>query len=388
MFPERWIELKNLTFPRNLEENYRMKQALLFERLQKTKNAVRCTACARKCVIADGKSGFCGVRANIGGELFLTPYDKAIGCHLDPIEKKPLYHFLPGTPVFSFGTYGCNFGCLFCQNSDMSHTPRELHADDYHLLLGDIADKTPEKIVNFCVQNDIPSIAYTYNEPTIFAEYFLDTAILAKKHGIRNILVSNGFFSEELLEKMKGVIDGINIDLKGFSDGFYRKNCQARLSPKAAPDLSSFPKKYQKYKELGRILKNIELTHKSGIWLEVTTLVILGENDSDRILRNIAEFLVFVSPDIPWHISAFHPAFKMLDIPATPKELLQKAYEAGKKSGLHFVYTGNITHGKENTECPECGKTLITRHHYFIMENLIIDGKCPHCQHSLSGIWK
>ncbi|MBI5414273.1 AmmeMemoRadiSam system radical SAM enzyme [Candidatus Peregrinibacteria bacterium] len=363
------------------------KNAIFVERLEKPKNAVRCLACGWKCVILPGKSGQCGIRKNVNGKLSLTTYGKPIGCHLDPIEKKPFFHFLPGTAVYSFGTYGCNFGCLFCQNSDMSQTPRELFHDKYEDLLQEIPDFSPQKIVKFVKQNAFPSIAYTYNEPTIFAEYWYDITKLAKKAGIRNVLVSNGFFSDELFEKTHDVWSAINIDLKGFSDEFYRNVCKAHLSPLAKPDLSDLPKKYQKYEELGRILKNIKKTYDAGIWVEVTTLIIPGENDSDEMLRDAAEFVASVSPEIPWHISAFHPAWKMLDTPVTPRETLERAYLIGKNAGLHYVYTGNVTAGEENTFCPKCGKLCISRNGYQTPENNLQNGKCPKCQEKIAGVW-
>lgn len=359
----------------------------LYAKLTKPAGAIQCQACIRYCTIPEGGRGFCGVRENSSGKLALTVENKALACHLDPIEKKPLFHFLPSTAVYSFGTFGCNLGCLFCQNYDMSQTPRELDKESYETLLASIPELKPQEIVKKCVKAKIPTIAYTYNEPTIFIEYALKTAKLAKNEGIKNVLVSNGCFSDECFEAFRSSIDAINIDLKSFSDDFYQNICGIRINPKIKLDLKNLPKKYQHYRELSQILKNIQQCHASGIWTEVTTLIIPDENDSDKELTQIAEFLVSISPEIPWHISAFYPAWKMLNHLPTPARTLERAYKIGQKAGLKFIYTGNISAGKEDTLCPKCKQLIIARSNYTILENNLKNGKCPACGESISGIW-
>jgi pyruvate formate lyase activating enzyme len=331
-------------------------KAVLFER--KGEN-IRCLACNHYCLISEGRRGICGVRENQKGSLKLLVYGKAVASHVDPIEKKPLYHFLPGTKAFSVGTVGCNFSCDFCQNYGISQSPKGGEVEGEEL--------PPERIVEICLGGDIPTIAYTYNEPAIFFEYAYDTAKLAKEKGIKNVFVSNGFESKEAMEMIKPYLDGINIDLKSFSPDFYRKVCKARIEP---------------------VLENIRKVHQEGVWLEVTTLVITGRNDSDKELREIAEFIASVNKSIPWHVSRFHPDYKMLDTAATSHETLAKAYEIGKEAGLKYVYVGNIPDSRrEATHCPKCEKMLITREGFLIDKNKLRNGKCD-CGEEIEGVWK
>ncbi len=285
-----------------------MHPAILYKKIKN--NLVQCQACAHYCAIKEGKTGKCGVRQNVGGRLQLLVYGRPVGLQVDPIEKKPLYHFLPGTKILSFGTFGCNFKCEFCQNWDMSQTYAEL-TQNY----------TPEEIVALAVKYKTPSIAYTYNEPAIFAEYARDIMVLAQDRGLKNVWVSNGYFSKETLEYIGPYLDAINIDLKSFSDEFYQKICGAHLQP---------------------VLETIKRVHKRGIHQEITTLLIPGENDSDKELKQIAEFITFVDKNIPWHISRFHPDYKMLDKDITPYGSLTRAREIGLKAGLKYIYLGNI----------------------------------------------
>lgn len=353
-----------------------MHKCILYKKLKE--NRVQCLACSWYCKIEEGGTGICGVRQNEKGDLYLLVYGKAIAANLDNIEKKPLYHFLPGTKIFSIGTVGCNFRCKFCQNWDISQTTalikREIKDKSKQtVMLGEITaqgqDLPPEKIVEYCRENNIPSIAYTYNEPTIFFEYAYDTAKLAKKYGIRNVFVSNGYESKEALSKIHPYLDAINIDLKGFTEEFYTKICGGKLEP---------------------VLENIKRTYEMGIWLEVTTLVIPGHNDSDKELTDIAEFIKSVSDEIPWHVTAFYPQYLMKDVPPTSQETLKRAYKIGKKVGLKYVYTGNIPGIKgENTHCPKCDQALIERYG-LICEKCTIgaDGKCPSCGEKIPGVWK
>ncbi|OGJ42648.1 AmmeMemoRadiSam system radical SAM enzyme [Candidatus Peregrinibacteria bacterium RIFCSPLOWO2_01_FULL_39_12] len=345
-----------------------MKKAVLFKKLGGKK--VKCLCCQRYCVIKDGLSGFCGVRKNVNGELYLIVYGKPIAVHTDPVEKKPLFHFLPGTEIFSFGTIGCNFRCSFCQNWDIS----QITARMIGKIRGARRELSPKKIVDYCVKNKIPSIAYTYNEPTIFTEYAHDTGVLARKKGIKNVYVSNGYESEECLKYMLNFCDAINIDIKSFSNEFYAKVCGGV--------------------RLNGVKETIKKSFEMGFWIECTTLVIPELNDSDKELKEIAEFLVAVSPDIPWHVTAFHPDYKMTDKKFTPAATLEKAVEIGKKAGLKFVYTGNILNPDgENTYCPKCKKLLIERSGMSCLTCDIKTGKngvgtCPYCKEKIAGIWK
>ena len=287
------------------------KEAVLYKQ---EKGMVRCTACAHRCLIPDGKTGICNVRKNINGKLYLLVYGKVAAKHIDPIEKKPLYNFMPHTKTFSIGTFGCNFKCDFCQNADISQF-KEFFGDK---ILGEKI--TPEKIVEEAIKTKCESIAYTYNEPAIFIEFVKDTAKIAKKKKLKNILVTNGYFTEESLNYIKDYIDAMNIDLKSFSDDFYKKYCKARLQP---------------------VLDTIKRVSKTKIHIEITTLIIPGLNDSEQELEKIVKFISSLDKNIPWHISRFFPHYKMMNRPITPIKTLEKAHEIGKKY-LKYVYIGNV----------------------------------------------
>lgn len=348
-----------------------MHQAVLYEKL--SKDQVRCQSCAHYCVIAKDNAGICGVRYNDDGELFLAVYGRPIAVNLDPIEKKPLYHFLPGTEIFSLGTVGCNFGCDFCQNADISQftrTQKHLNTKTLkHEVRGALGqDWKPTKIVDYCLKNKIPSIAYTYNEPTIFAEYIYDTARLAKEKGIKNVMVSNGYQSKESLNYLAPVIDAINIDLKAWNEKFYLQICKARLSI---------------------VKENIKLWKEKGVWVELTTLLIPGRNDDERELQEMTKFIAKIDPAIPWHLSRFFPQYKMMDGEVTPLTTLEKAYEIGRKAGLKYIYVGNVPESDyENTHCPKCGELMIERGRMSVVKNNLKDGKCPKCGERIGGVWK
>ena len=321
---------------------------------------VECYACNHRCKIKSGNTGICGVRRNDDGQLHLLVYGRAIAHNVDPIEKKPLYHFYPDSEIFSIGTVGCNFRCHFCQNYHISqyHRLKEGNVKSSGVLL------MPKNIIDFCLENSIPSIAFTYNEPAIFFEYAYDTAKLAHENNLKTVYVSNGFETKEALEKISPYLDAINIDLKSFRNEFYLKICGARLEP---------------------VKENIRYLWKENIWLEVTTLLIPGHNDSDEELKNIVDFLVNVSPDLPWHISRYHPCYKM-NAPSTPMESLEKAYQIGKKAGLKYVYLGNVPGtDKEHTYCSKCDKILIERYGYSTNSQIEKDGKCPECGEEIAG---
>lgn len=287
------------------------KECVLYEKLEKKK--VRCSACSHRCLILDGKIGICSVRKNIDGKLRLLVYGKVIAKNIDPIEKKPLYHFLPKTFSYSIGTVGCNFRCLWCQNYDISQ-----HKEKQIQIAGE--ELSPEKIVEQAVKAKCKSISYTYNEPSIFVEFAVDTAKLARKKGLKNIFVTNGFMTEECINYFSNFIDAMNIDLKSFDDEVYKKYCGAKLQP---------------------VLDSIKLCHKKKIHIEITTLVIPGLNDSDEEFEKIAKFIASVDKNIPWYISRFFPMYKMLDKGFTPIETLKKAEKIGKKY-LKYVYVGNV----------------------------------------------
>jgi pyruvate formate lyase activating enzyme len=337
-----------------------MFEARFYEKLAEEK--VHCHLCAHECKIDPGKRGICHTRENLEGTLYSLVYGKVVAENIDPIEKKPLFHFLPGTRSYSIATAGCNFMCLHCQNYDISQYPR-LHKGR---ILGQ--ERDPEAIVAYALASHSASISYTYTEPTIFLEFAQDTARLAREQGLKNVFVSNGFMTPESASALAEIIDGDNIDLKSFKDDFYRKVCKARLKP---------------------VLDTIVRLKEAGVWLEVTTLIIPGHNDSEAELKEIAHFIKDVGAGIPWHVTAFHPTFKMMDRPATPVATLRKAREIGLKAGLRHVYTGNIPgEGGENTTCYACKELLIERLGYSIRRYNLKDGKCPQCQAEIDGVWK
>ncbi|NCN28256.1 AmmeMemoRadiSam system radical SAM enzyme [bacterium] len=348
-----------------------MKLAKLYKKL--AENQVQCLACSWYCRMAEGKTGICGTRINHQGKLYSLVYGRAIGLQLDPVEKKPLFHFLPGKYLLSFGTAGCNFGCKFCQNWTQSqgNKTQSVKRKTKNLIfyIENASTKiTPKEIVELAVEKKAAGIAYTYNEPAIFIELAYDTAKLARKKGLRNVFVSNGFESEESFQYIKPYLDAINIDLKSFSDKFYRQICKAKIEPVKA---------------------NIKKYFRSGIITEVTTLLIPGYNDSNEELQQIAQFLAGISKNIPWHISAFHPDYQMLDVPVTRHEDLLKAYKIGRQAGLNYVYLGNIADPEHSvTTCPQCQAVLVDRTDYQgVIKNLDKRGRCRQCREKIYGIW-
>ncbi len=336
-----------------------MKEAM-FYKVGKT-NEIICDLCNHHCHIKEGKRGICGVRENRGGVLYSLVYGRIIAENIDPIEKKPLFNFLPGSKAYSIATVGCNFHCLHCQNYDISQYP--------HLHNGEITGKerTAEAVVNDADRTGCTSICYTYVEPTIFYEFAYDCSVLARKRGLKNVFVSNGYMTPEVTRHLAPLLDGINIDIKAFTDDFYKKVCKARLQP---------------------VLDNVKLMHELGVWVEVTTLLIPGLNDSPEEMRDIARFVKSVSPTIPWHVTAFYPTYKMLDRQPTPVTTLRKAREIGLEEGLHYVYEGNVPgEGGENTFCPGCGAELIARYGFSIRQNNLVDGSCKTCGQQIAGVW-
>ncbi|MCD6319072.1 MAG: AmmeMemoRadiSam system radical SAM enzyme [Candidatus Desulfofervidaceae bacterium] len=334
-----------------------MKEAMLYEELAAKK--VRCKLCAHHCLIPEGKRGICGVRENQKGKLYSLVYDKVVAKHNDPIEKKPLYHFYPRSLIFSIATVGCNFRCLFCQNADISQMPKEEGR-----ILG--WKTTPEEIVAEAITHGASSIAYTYTEPTIFFELAYDTAKLAAAKGLKNVFVSNGYMSKEALEIIKPYLHAANIDLKSFREKYYKEICGAKLQP---------------------VLDTISNMVKTGIWVELTTLLIPTLNDSEEELRDIARWIYQLSPDIPWHISRFYPTYRLTHLPPTAVEAVRRAREIGLEEGLRYVYTGNVLGDDgENTYCHHCGALVIARYGYTIGAHNIKDGRCINCGTKIPGV--
>jgi pyruvate formate lyase activating enzyme len=333
------------------------KEALLYEKLEKGR--VRCNLCAHRCVIADGKFGVCKVRANEDSKLYTLVYGRAVSQHVDPVEKKPLYHFYPGSSAYSIATPGCNFRCQWCQNWEIAHMPRER---------GMIAGRqvSPDEIVADARATHSRSIAYTYTEPTIFFEYTYDIARLAHEASIANIYVTNGYMTSEMLETIYPNLDAANVDLKAFREKTYHRYVGAALQP---------------------ILESMKLMKSQGVWVEVTTLLVPDLNDDPEELRDAAQFIAQeLGPDTPWHISRFFPQYKMNDRPPTPVASLQKAQQIGLEAGLYFVYLGNV--GSEaDTVCPNCGQIVVQRSGYWNILNRLKDGHCPSCGTAVAGVW-
>ena len=320
---------------------------------------VHCELCRFGCLIADGARGICAVRENRNGTLYSLVYGKVCAENIDPIEKKPLFHVMPGSRTFSIATVGCNFRCRHCQNYSISQVPRN------GCITGE--DQTPEILVKNALSGNCRSVAYTYTEPTMFFEFAHDTARLAHEAGLANIFVTNGYIGGEALATIAPYLDAANIDLKGLSNGFYRDIVNARLS---------------------EVLDSIIEYRNHGIWIELTTLIIPGLNDSERELRGIASFIVDnLGADTPWHVSQFHPTYQMTDRPRTPPETLRRAVDVGLTAGLHYVYEGNVPgRGGGNTICPGCSALLVERYGYVVIANRIVDGACPDCDKAIAGI--
>jgi pyruvate formate lyase activating enzyme len=333
------------------------KEAWLYDRLEGGR--VRCNLCAHRCSIAPGKRGVCRVRENREGTLWSLVYERAVACSVDPIEKKPLFHFLPGSRALSIATVGCNFRCRFCQN---------YHISDLESCGGRIEGRPLpcKEVVRLAGVETCASISYTYTEPTVFFEYALDCARLARESGVKNCFVTNGYMTAEAWRMASPVLDAANIDLKSMRDEFYREYAGARLEP---------------------VLDSIRLARSLGVWVEVTTLVIPGLNDSMGELRDIAHFLADVGREVPWHVSRFHPDHKLLQIPATPAETLRHAREIGLEAGLRYVYIGNIPGEEgENTFCPACGSVVISRVGYHTARAGLEGSRCAACGTEIEGV--
>lgn len=358
-----------------------MKEAMFYQPV--AGGRLLCTLCALYCKIAPGRRGACGVRVNVDGTLYTLVYDRVIGRHVDPIEKKPLFHFHPGSRSYSIATVGCNFRCLHCQNYDISQQSksklpliRESGGEDPSVLclsLRDLAARipgeevSPGEIVRAAQRSSCQSIAYTYTEPTIFFELAYDTARLAAAAGIANVFVTNGYITRDALTLIAPYLNAANIDLKSFDDSAHKRMTGARLQP---------------------VLDAIRAYKRLGIWIEVTTLVIPGHNDSEHELRRIADFICSVSPEIPWHVTQFYPAYQLLDPAPTPLAVLHRAREIGYETGLRYVYEGNVPGaGGEDTWCHACHARIVDRQGSHLLANRIRSGRCPRCGVQIPGVW-
>jgi len=332
----------------------------IYERLDQ--HRVKCGICHHFCIIKEGKRGICGVRENREGRLYSLVYPKIIAQSADPIEKKPIFHLKPGSSSYSIATVGCNFQCTFCQNADIAQMPK----DHNGLIQG--REFSPELIVKEAVKADCESISYTYTEPTVFFELAFETAKLARKEGLFNIFVTNGYMSSKVLEMISPYLDAANVDLKAFNNRFYKTFCKAALEP---------------------VKENIKFMKDLGILVEITTLLIPGLNDNKNELKAMADFIVRdLGPETPWHISRFHPCYRMEDRQPTPVAALEKAFTIGKDSGLRYVYIGNVPGGvSENTYCHSCNELLVKRSGYRIENYLIEKDRCPDCNTIAYGIY-
>ncbi|MDY6824440.1 MAG: AmmeMemoRadiSam system radical SAM enzyme [Thermodesulfobacteriota bacterium] len=334
-------------------------EAYLYEKLAEDK--VACHLCGYRCVVKPDGYGRCKVRQNIGGSLQTLVYGRLIAINPDPIEKKPLYHFMPGTLSYSIATVGCNFRCDFCQNMDISQMPRGT---------GKIAgtDYSPAEVVADALRTGCRSIAYTYTEPTVFFEFAHDTARLAREKGLKNLFVSNGYMTPEAIDMIAPYLDAANIDLKAFDDAFYQEHCGARFEP---------------------VKESLAHLKEKGVFVEVTTLLIPGMNDSAGEIEAAARFIADrLGAETPWHLSRFHPAYKMDDVSPTPVGTLTRAYDIGKAAGLKYIYIGNVPgHDGENTYCAECGELVIERAGFFnVKTDKVKNGCCAYCGNILPGV--
>ena len=322
-------------------------------------NIVKCLLCAHGCLIKPGNRGRCRTRMNVNGELRSLVYGRPVSIHVDPIEKKPFYHFLPGADAYTIGTSGCPFQCKFCQNWELSQSSPE----NYQVPFA-----SPARISRSAFERKASIIAYSYNEPTVYTEYLTDIARAGKKLGLRSVLISCGFMNEAPLAEMCSVLDAIKIDLKGFSEHFYRTVSNAELRP---------------------VLRSIKQVAKSRIHLEIVNLVVPTLNDSDTMLQELITWVLGeVGPDVPIHFTRFHPDYQMLNLPPTPIATLERARDMALSRGMHYPYTGNVPrHPGNHTYCPNCKKAVIQRHGYFITEMNIKNGRCKFCRRKIAGVW-
>ena len=345
-------------YPSNPADSNSVVEARFYQKL--TNCSIRCQLCPRACIVDDGERGHCGVRENRGGTFYTLVHSHVCAAHIDPIEKKPLFHYLPGTEAFSIATVGCNVNCKFCQNWNISQwRPEQIRADF----------APPQRIVAIARKSKCPTIAYTYGEPVVFAEYLMDTADAGHEAGIRSIVVSNGYIQQEALKQAYGKMDAVKIDLKSFSESFYAKVVTGQLKP---------------------VLDTLVTLRAMGKWTEIVYLVVPTLNDSDAEFRGLAQWIkANLGPDVPLHFTQFHPEYLLKHLPVTPVSTLERAKAIADAEGLHFVYIGNVPgHPAQNTYCPQCRKIVVERAG-FTANRLLVrkDGACPHCLHPIPGIW-
>jgi len=334
------------------------KEAMFYEKLPDER--IKCVLCPRECVIGSRERGWCGVRENHKGTYYTLVYGNPCAVYVDPIEKKPFYHFLPATTAFSISTAGCNFNCKYCQNWEISQRRPE-QTDNVYLPPGDV--------VRYARRNGCRSIAYTYAEPTVFYEYMYDTAVVGRQRGVRNVVVSAGYINQKPLEQLCEVVDAIKIDLKAFRDKFYKEICSGQLQP---------------------VLNSIKTIKRKGVWLEIVDLVVPTLNDTVEEFHDLASWVMDeLGPDVPLHFSRFYPMYQLKSLPPTPMGTLEKAREEAMKVGLRYVYLGNIspTHKANNTYCPNCNRLLIQRMGFFVARNNVVEGKCKYCGWEIPGVW-
>ncbi|MEW5691958.1 MAG: AmmeMemoRadiSam system radical SAM enzyme [Candidatus Hydrogenedentota bacterium] len=335
-----------------------IKEAMFYEKREKN-SEVRCKLCPRECGIINGGRGFCEVRENINGKLYTLVHSRCVSANIDPIEKKPFFHYLPGTKAFSIATAGCNFECKFCQNWQIS----QFRPEDVSSIYA-----PPWALVNQCITKKVPTISYTYSEPIIFYEYMYDTSKLAREKGIGNVMVSNGFINAEPLKKLCEVLTGIKIDFKSFNNEFYREICSSYVYP---------------------VLETMKLIKKLKMWLEIVVLILPTKNDKQDEIKEMSKWILDnLGPDVPVHFSRFHPTYKITNLPPTPVETIERCCEIAKLAGIHYVYMGNVAgHKYESTYCHKCGKVLIKRYGYYVLENNLKGGFCPYCNQKIPGVF-
>lgn len=325
----------------------------------KTKG-IKCLLCAQGCVIKENAAGLCRARANVNGVLKSLVYGRPVATHVDPIEKKPFYHFMPGSSAYSLATAGCPLSCQFCQNWNISQAKPEDNLNNY---------VNASVIAENAKAGNVPVIAFTYNEPTVFIEYLMDIAGLAKNFNIKSVMVSCGFMNPEPLKDLCSLLDAIKIDLKGFSEDFYRKVCSAELKP---------------------VLRTIKQISKTKVHLEIVNLVVPTLNDSDKMMNNLADWITNeIGPDVPIHFTKFHPDYKLLNLPPTPVATLERARDIAMSKGIRYAYVGNVPgHNANSTYCPSCKKAVIKRSNFFVEEINLKNGRCKYCNYSIAGVWK
>jgi pyruvate formate lyase activating enzyme len=357
MLPPMKLTQAQETQEQNIPESSFVKEARFYKKLKELK--IECQLCPRGCSVADLERGYCGCRENRGGTYYTLVYSRPCALHVDPIEKKPLFHYLPGTNAFSLATAGCNIECKFCQNWNISQfRPEQVKA--YYV--------PPQKVVELSKEYDCPTIAYTYSEPVVFYEYMYDIAALAKQKKIGSVIISNGYIHSEPLKELCQQLTGVKIDLKAFTEKFYKEYCSGELKP---------------------VLDTLLLLKKIGIWFEIVVLLIPNLNDEPSEIEQMTKWIkAELGPDIPVHFTRYYPTYKITNIPPTSVKTLERAQEIAKKNGLHYAYVGNVPgHPGEHTYCPKCGKKIIERTGFKILQNHINQGRCAFCQEEIPGVW-